>query len=265
MIYLDLFCTQRKAHNKSLPWIWSFSKSRCFKGYKSKMGVFVWMTVKNVSCWFTVKANNDFDLKLLAVVFTQSCWSGGSSRNTDSYLRGRLMCACVQTRWSCWHLLMTFCWMVVTPQCHMKVSFCKLLSFCRQRREGNDWKRRWKIGHSCSLYFPNVPPPLQAPQPAYAIPPPQQPHLPDTHTPRHTCTQLCLLSSRPHVSCVFSRCEGKREGGSAFRWTHACQEMGVRGRWMRTGNIKCSWVLRCLQQWEAVSPRGITQLYNKDG
>lgn len=128
------------------------------------------MTVKNVSCWFTVKANNVFDLKLLAVLFT-------------------------------FHLLIIFCWMVVAPQCHIKVSFCKLLSFCRQCREENDWKRRWKIGHSCSLYFPNVPPPLQAPQPANAILPPHQPHLPDTYTQTHTT--LCLLSSTPHVSCVY--------------------------------------------------------------
>lgn len=150
----------------------------------------------------------------------------------------------------------------------MKVSFCKLLSFCRQRREGNDWKRRWKIGHSCSLYFPNVPPPLQAPQPAYAIPPPQQPHLPDTHAHTHIQTHthptLSAEFQTSHFMCLFSRCKGKKEGwwgGSAFQWTHARQGKGVRGRWTRTRNIKCSWVLRCLQQWEAVSPRGITQLY----
>lgn len=36
---------------------------------------------------------------------------------------------------------------------------------------------------------------------------------------------------------------------------------GMRRR--RTGNIKCSWVLHCLQHWEAVSPRGISKLYSK--
>lgn len=150
-----------------------FSKARCFDGCKRE--VFVWKTVnnvKNASCWFAVKANNDFDLKLFAV----SCWS-------------------------CWHLLMTFCWLVFTPQYHMKISFCKLPSFCRQCRRENDWKRRWKIGHSCSLYFPNIPPspPLQETQPAHLLNNP----IFLTHTQTHTYTILRLLSSRPHVSCVY--------------------------------------------------------------
>lgn len=139
-----------------------FSKARCFDGCKRE--VFVWKTVNNVnnaSCWFAVKANNDFDLKLFAFM----------------------------TCWSCWHLLMTFCWLVFTPQYHMKVSFCKLPSFCRQCRRKNDWKRRWKIGHSCSLYFPNIPPSASR-NPASLRNTTSSTTPSFWHTPRHTHTQF---------------------------------------------------------------------------
>lgn len=159
-------CTLRSFHKKL-----GLSKARCFNGCKRE--AFVWITVKdgkNASCWFAAKANTDFDLKLFAAM----------------------------TCWSCWHLLMTIYCLVLTPQYHNKVSFCKLSSFCRQCRGENDWKRRWKIGHSCSPYFLNIP--LSAASTPASQP--TQSHLPTTSS-WHTHIDNSLLSSRPHVSSVY--------------------------------------------------------------
>lgn len=166
--------------------MWGLSKARCFDGCKRE--VFAWITVKdvkNASCWFAVKANNNSDLKLFAVM----------------------------TCWSFWHRLMTFCWVVLTPQYHMKVSFCKLPSFCRRCRRGNDWKRRWKIGHSCSLYFPNIPPPPASSTPASLLNPTSSATPSSWHTPRNTHIHYSLSADFQTLcsTCLFSRCEGMEE------------------------------------------------------
>lgn len=152
---------------------------------------------KNASCWFAVKANTDFDLKLFAAM----------------------------TCWSCWHLLMTICCLVLTPQHHNQVSFCKLSSFCRQCRGENDWKRRWKIGHSCSPYFLNIP--LSAASTPASQP--TQSHLPTTSS-WHTHRQFSAEFQTSRFKCLFSRYEGKKDKkkkGFTFQWTCACQGRGL--------------------------------------
>lgn len=172
------------------------------------------------------------------------------------------MGACSSASLVCQEPFNDFLLVVASLQSQMEASFCKVLSSCRT--VGGSGRRMietedGKIGHSCSLSFPNAPSLLQALQPALpeptfsAIPLPQLPH---------TRTTRSLLSPRPHVSCVyFLDAWGKGEKrNSAFHRTHASQGKGERRRRRKDG-IKCSSEQRRLQCWEAVSPRGSTTFY----
>lgn len=152
-----------------------------------------------------------------------------SLENTHNHMLKGGVCV-----WFCWGFLVCqepfndFLLVVATLQSHVEASFCKVLSSCRT--VGGSGKRMieredGKIGHSCSLSFPNAPSPLQALQPTLsestfsAIPPPQ-------HT--HTHTTWCLLSPRPHVSYVyFLDARGERRKKRNF--PHSTGHMLVRG------------------------------------
>lgn len=171
--------------------------------------MFVWINVKNmknVSCWFAFKANNDFAVKLFAVM----------------------------TCWACWHLLMIFCWLVLTPQYHMKVSFCNLPSFCTQCRGVNDWKRRWKVGHSCSLYFPNIPPSAWS-TPASLCNSTSSATPSYWHTLKHMHTQFSVCCV-PDVTFHEGKKEGEKKQASQSRKHVPARVKGIRKRRRSTGS-----------------------------
>lgn len=166
----------KHTHCAFLP-LCSSSKSRCVQYVAVRL--------------LAVKANNGFDLQNVGSYITQKLFRKSMSlENTHNHmLKGGV---CVRFCWGflvCQEPFNAFLLVVATLQSHVEASFCKVLSSCRT--VGGSGKRMieredGKIGHSCSLSFPNAP----LPTPSTPANPNRTHLLSNPTTPTHTHTLL---------------------------------------------------------------------------